>query len=157
MVPTVGLAVITTSRWRWLHEYRYSSRPPGYSSTPPSSTFQIRVASVRINDRLWLTNTSVPSKVVSERARLSADSRSRWLVGSSIRIRLPGLTSSRASATRERSPPDSTLTGLSTSSPENMNAPRIDRTRATGAAGLARCTTSCTVAVMSSVSPWCWA
>ncbi|MBK7977856.1 MAG: hypothetical protein IPK07_32935 [Deltaproteobacteria bacterium] len=77
---------------------------------------------------MWLTNTIVPSYSVSDSARISADSVSRWLVGSSRSRKFPGATRIFASATRAFSPPERTPIDLSTSSPRKRKAPRMPRT-----------------------------
>ena len=67
---------------------------------------------------------NVPSYSLSASSRTSRLCRSRWLVGSSSRSRLPGSIISLASARRAFSPPESTAMRLSTSSPVNRKQPR---------------------------------
>ena len=72
-----------------------------------------------------------------QRARVAASASSsasraamsRWLVGSSSSSRLAGRSSSLASASRLRSPPESAPTGLNTSSPLNRKRPSRSRSR----------------------------
>src|SRR5712691_8062654 len=109
-----------------------SSRSPGCASRPRSFTSQTCVASPFTKERLCETNSSVPSYPVRASMSASAESRSRWLVGSSMSRKLEGTTSSLARATRARSPPESTAMRLPVSSPEKRKAPRTPRTQRCG-------------------------
>ena len=73
-------------------------------------------------------NSTVPSNAFSACSKISALAMSKWLVGSSRHSRGRGATSIFANARRLFSPPESTLTRLSTSSPLKRNAPKSVRT-----------------------------
>src|SRR5437899_2275651 len=123
----------------------------------PSRTSQTRVASPFTKLRLWETKSSVPSYLVSASISASDESRSRWLVGSSMRRKLEGTTSSRASATRARSPPESTPMRFSTSSPEKRKEPSTPRTQLWACVGTNPWISSRMVRAASRRSVWCCA
>ena len=77
----------------------------------------------RRNVRSCDTKIIVPSKFFSASTSISLVARSRWLVGSSSTRKFGGSYSIRAITRRDFSPPDSARIFLSTSSPENWNAP----------------------------------
>ncbi|SKT67951.1 Uncharacterised protein [Mycobacteroides abscessus subsp. abscessus] len=96
-----------------------SAYPPSYDSTLPSTTSQVRVATVSRNHRSCVTTTNAvepdprvtPLLPADRASRCSAShctpSTSRWLVGSSRISRSRSRTSAAASPTRRRWPPES--------------------------------------------------
>src|SRR5438034_1170933 len=80
--------------------------------------------------------------------------RSRWLVGSSRRRQFDGSTRSLASASRLRSPPESTAVRFSTASPEKRKAPSSERTCGAVSIDAAPVTSSSAVRSGSSISAW---
>ena len=108
----------------------YSPNAPSRSRSRPSSIAIVRVASASISARSCETSRMVPEYSVSASSSASRLSMSRWLVGSSSTRKFAPDTTTRASASRRRSPPESTSTGFSTCSPENRKRP--SRSRACG-------------------------
>jgi hypothetical protein len=104
----------------------------------------------------WDTKSTVPSNRLSASSSTSFESRSRWFVGSSSTRRLAGCRSILRRASLERSPPDSTRTGFSTSSPRNRKAPRRLRTPGRRLVGQAAAASSSTVLDSSSESATSW-
>src|SRR3989338_6907113 len=73
--------------------------------------------------RSWLIKHSVPVYFLKQLVRASTPSMSRWVVGSSSKMKLGGLTRSLARMSRLFSPPDRTRTCLNTSSPRKLKTP----------------------------------
>ena len=90
---------------------------PGRAPRGPSFTSITREAMRAISERSCVTTTTAPGYCSSASSSTSLPARSRWCVGSSSSSRLVGTSSRRASATRWRSPPESTRQSLNTSSP----------------------------------------
>ena len=70
---------------------------------------------------------TLPGKLISALLTAVMDSKSRWLVGWSSMRKFAPESIMRESMTRTFSPPESTLTGLYTSSPEKSIRPRKPR------------------------------
>ena len=96
---------------------------PG-SSPRPGSTTHSRSHTDSSSRRSCDTTMSVAGVSRRNDSSASRAGMSRWFVGSSRSSRLAGVMPSTASSSRDRSPPDSSLTGLSTSSPRNRNRAR---------------------------------
>ncbi|SKU81496.1 Uncharacterised protein [Mycobacteroides abscessus subsp. abscessus] len=84
-----------------------SAYPPSYDSTLPSTTSQVRVATVSRNHRSCVTTTNAVRLASRCSASHCTPSTSRWLVGSSRISRSRSRTSAAASPTRRRWPPES--------------------------------------------------
>ena len=133
---------------------RSRPRTPGRSRRrPPRSLVQ----TASRNHRSWVTTTSAPRRPSRWRASQSMPATSRWLVGSSRTSRSAGRTSSAASATRRRSPPDIGPTGWSSprcgmprpsriAADAGVAGPLVLGAETLGRARRCRCTTSRTVA-----------
>ena len=80
---------------------------------------------------------------------------SRWFVGSSRSSRFEGWMPRMASSSRERSPPDSARTSLSTSSPRNRKRARYERA-SPSVTGMTAVSASSTV-VPGRAAPRSWA
>jgi Protein of unknown function (DUF1602). len=96
--------------------------------------------------RSWVTATTVPAYSSRKCSSHSTDSASRWFVGSSRRSRSGCCRSSRASATRRFSPPESVLTSASSGG----------QRRASIAISTFRSTFHASAAVIRSSSTPCW-
>ena len=91
------------------------------------STTHSRSQTVSSSRRSCETMSSVAGDSRRNDSSASRAGMSRWLVGSSRSSRFAGATPSSASSSRERSPPDSSLTGLKTSSPRKRKRARYER------------------------------
>mmetsp|Transcript_16383 Transcript_16383/g.49106 ORF Transcript_16383/g.49106 Transcript_16383/m.49106 type:complete len:175 (-) Transcript_16383:298-822(-) len=72
----------------------------------PCSSPRIHPATLSKKYRSWVMATTVPRKSFRVLSNHATDSASRWLVGSSTSRTSGASSSTRASATRRRSPPD---------------------------------------------------
>ena len=90
----------------------------------PSSIASVRSATASSRARSWETSSTVAGKFSSAASSASRDSRSRWFVGSSRTRKFAPDATTTASASRRRSPPESTATGFSCASqPEKRKRP----------------------------------
>ena len=103
---------------------RSSAQPPSYARSSPSSIASVRSAIASSSARSCETSSTVPGNASSAASSASRLSRSRWLVGSSRTRKFAPEATVTASASRRRSPPESTETAFSCASqPEKRKRP----------------------------------
>src|SRR4051812_28330836 len=102
--------------------WAYSAQPPSHERSPPYSIASSRWATASSRARSCETSRTVPGKASSAPSSASRLSRSRWFVGSSRTRKFAPEATASASASRRRSPPESTVTAFSwASQPEKRN------------------------------------
>ena len=101
-------------------------RGPGCPRSPPPPPRATRRSTPAAAGRARRSGAS-PATRAGSASSASRAGMSRWLVGSSSSSRFAGAIPSSASSSRDRSPPDSSATGVNTSSPRNRNRARYPR------------------------------